>query len=39
MSLVKLEQLSGVYGGNEENGEKNISPRQESPREEVIIFR
>lgn len=33
------EQLSGVYGGNEENGEKNISPRQESPREEVIIFR
>jgi hypothetical protein len=33
------EQLSGVYGGNEENGEKNISPRQESPREEVIIFK
>ena len=33
------EQLSGVYGGNEESGEKYPSPRQESPREEVIIFR
>lgn len=33
------EQLSGVYGGNEEGGEKYPGPRQESPREEVIIFR
>ena len=33
------EQLSGVYGGNEESGEKYPSSRQESPREEVIIFR
>ena len=33
------EQLSGVYGGNEESGEKYPSPRQESPREEVISFR
>lgn len=32
------EQLSGVYGGNEEGGERSSYPRSESTREEVIIF-
>lgn len=32
------EQLSGVYGG-EEGGDRNSRPREESQREEVIIFK
>ena len=32
------EQLSGVYGGNEEGGERSSYPRNESTREEIIIF-
>ncbi|MFZ4536247.1 hypothetical protein [Propionivibrio sp.] len=33
------EQLSGVYSDGEESGGNNNRPREESPREEVIIFR
>ena len=32
------EQLSGIYGGSEEDGERDAPPRRESSREEVIIF-
>ena len=33
------EQLSGVYGGGDDAADKNRRPREESPREEVIIFK
>ena len=33
------EQLSGVYGGADDGADKPHRPREESPREEVIIFK
>ena len=33
------EQLSGVYGGSDDGADRNHRPREESPREEVIIFK
>ncbi|WP_301100715.1 hypothetical protein [Propionivibrio sp.] len=33
------EQLSGVYAGAEDGADKTYRPREESPREEVIIFK